>query len=220
MQRTPTPNADSPARRGAVVEVSATITRRQVDEMVTPAEVISVLSGAGVECVLAGAYATNVWTGVPRATRDVDVIVPLRAHNKAVRAIRAAFPHLIPRDSPAVARFEDPASGDALIDLMKPRDRIVKAVFLHSTTASIEGRPARIVDLEMALALKFAAMVGAWRNLSKKYMDASDFIAIVTANEQVDLEIVRSLGELVYPGGGAEIAVLVADARAGRRLSF
>jgi hypothetical protein len=48
--------------------------------------------------------------------------------------------------------------------------------------------------------------------------DAGDFIAIVKANERIDLAFLERLGDLVYPGGGREILKLVADARAGKTL--
>ena len=58
----------------------------------------------------------NGYTGRPRATVDVDVIV--QYPKKAARAIAAAFPDLVEQDTPVVIRFKDQTSE--AIDLMKP----------------------------------------------------------------------------------------------------
>ncbi|MBI4615551.1 MAG: hypothetical protein HY720_18175 [Planctomycetes bacterium] len=210
----------APLARGENILTSSNITSHFIENMVTPAEVITALDIAGVDFVLAGAYASNVWTGAPRATTDVDVVVASRHHRRAVAALRKAFPRLDVVDQQVVTRFQDPGSGRVFVDAMKPKDPITRAVFTHHVVASVAGHDVRIPDLEMALAMKFAAMIGIWREIEKKYMDAGDFISIVKANRKLDLEKLAFLGELAYSGGGREIRSLVEDARAGRRLKF
>ena len=81
-----------------------------------PADVARVLRDAGVKYVIVGAHAANGYTGRPRATVDVDVIV--QHPKKAADAIAAAFPHLTMEDTPVVTRFKDQTLE--AIDLMKP----------------------------------------------------------------------------------------------------
>src|SRR5687768_5160766 len=81
-----------------------------------PEDVARVLREAGVEYVLVGAHAANGYTGRPRATLDVDVVV--KHPKKAADAIAAAFPHLQAQDTPVVTRFKD--QDHEAIDLMKP----------------------------------------------------------------------------------------------------
>jgi hypothetical protein len=41
---------------------------------------------------------------------------------------------------------------------------------------------------------------------------------MVESNSEIDLEKLRELGELVYPGGGAEVLEMVRQVRAGGKL--
>jgi hypothetical protein len=72
----------------------------------------------------------------------------------------------------------------------------------------------------MALTLKFAAMISPYRHVDDKLQDAVDFRRIVTANPAVDAGKLAKLGELAYPGGGAEILDMVRRVRAGERLDL
>lgn len=69
----------------------------------TPVDVVRVLARSKVGYVLVGAHAVNLYTGRPRATRDVDVVIGAPA--KGRRAIEQVYPHLAVEDHPAVIRF-------------------------------------------------------------------------------------------------------------------
>lgn len=182
--------------------------------MIHPRKVIRVLNRAGVSFVLMGNYGMTGWRGEERATQDVDVLVRKSHLRKAVKALRKAFPKLKPEDFPVVTRFLDPTTGKVLIDVMKPADAIYQAVFKHSIPV---GRTHRIPDLEMALVCKFAAMISAGRLKSKKHTDAGDFIEMVKHNYQaIDFDKLRELGEIVYAGGGREVADYVDAAQHDR----
>ncbi len=199
---------------------SATLSKWQVKHMIPLQEVLAVLNGAGVEFVLAGAHAIGGYTKKPRATMDVDVVVAPKSHRKAMRAVQEAFPHLNVRDLQVVTRFIDPTANEAVIDLMKPTDALLKTIFDNSVRVKLEGQPARIPDLEMAAATKFAAMVGVYRKAADKHMDAGDFIRILEANPKLDVARLARLCDLVYAGGGAEVRGLVDAVRQGKPLVF
>ncbi|KAF0245988.1 MAG: hypothetical protein FD180_1131 [Planctomycetota bacterium] len=147
--------------------------------------------------------------------------IAARAHRRAVRAIRQAFPELVVKDLEVVTLFLDPAAGDAVvIDLKKPKDRLLKTVFENSLPVKIEGQSARIPDLEMAAALKFAAMVGVYRAMPDKMQDAADFARIVAAHPRLRVERLMRLAGLVYAGGGSEVRRLVESVRQGKPLVF
>ncbi len=93
--------------------------------MVRLRKVLEVLNEAAVGFVLAGAHALGGWTRKPRAAVDVDVVVAPRSHRKAVRAIRETLPSLTVRVLEVVTRMIDPATNEAVIDLMKPRDKLM-----------------------------------------------------------------------------------------------
>src|SRR5687767_8389046 len=80
------------------------------------ADVARALRLAGVRYVVVGAHAANGYSGRPRTTIDVDVIVQFP--KKAAKAIAAAFPNLVMQDTPVVIRFM--AGENEAIDVMKP----------------------------------------------------------------------------------------------------
>jgi hypothetical protein len=62
----------------------------------------------------------------PRATQDVDVMVPYSAKKRVTKAIQSRWPKLLVRELSPVTRFLDPADLDAdgqpkpVLDLMHP----------------------------------------------------------------------------------------------------
>jgi hypothetical protein len=190
---------------------------RMYGKKITPAQVARTLREAGVNYVIVGAHAANGYTGRPRTTIDVDVVVQFP--QKAAKAIAAAFPNLSVQDTPVVIRFM--AGKDEVIDLMKPTSsKLWRRLLKETREVSTKGGSIRIPTLEGILAAKFCAMVSPYRRLPDKQQDGVDFIRIVEANTAINQDLLRSLGELVYPGGGMEILKHFADARAGRRLEF
>lgn len=209
---------------GEALRISSEITRtlrrmyRPEVSMISPSDVMPVLNEAEVPFILMGNYGLTGWRDEPRATQDVDVLVRKRDHRKALRAIHEAFPFLEVRDFAVVTRFVDPITAIPLIDLMKPNQPLFKVAF-RQTVLVEEGY--RIPNLEFALACKFAAMVAPNRADEKKFLDAADFTSIVKKNQSaIHLRRLRRLGELVYPSGGAEVAELVENIKAGRRIEF
>lgn len=182
---------------------------------VKPEAVIQVLNAAGVKFILFGLHGIASWLPHTRATQDVDVVVQKRHFAKAVRAIREAFPQLVPQAHEVVTRFIDPAVNEAVIDLMRPVD-LYSIAFDHTITTSDS---LRIPVLEMALAAKFGAMISRTRSRPKKHQDASDFINVVKRNyPRIDWSRLATLGEAVYPGGGVELKKMVEDANNDREL--
>src|SRR5262249_49249068 len=200
--------------------ISSTITSWYVKNMISPHEVIRVLTGAKVRFMLVGAHGIAAGRDEPRATQDVDVLVGYRQHQKATRALLAAFPQLQVDDQEVVVRLSDPESGRVLIDVMKSVQPLHREGLRHATNVKAEGLIYKVPSLEMALALKFGPMVSTVRADPKKYRDASDFMLMVKKNLSIDLEILAQLGELVYPGGGEEIVELVRKTRAGEKLQL
>lgn len=182
-----------------------------------PIDVARVLDAANVKYVLVGAHATNGYTGRPRATVDVDMIVQFP--KKASEAIAKAFPHLRMKDTPVVIRFFD--DDQEAIDLMKSNtSKLWPALLKHSTLLRVDQYKLRVPTVEGVLAAKFSAMVSIGRRMPDKMIDGGDFIRVCEANDAIDESLLQELGDLVYPGGGKEILKLVADAKAGKRLEF
>lgn len=183
--------------------------RTKVD--IQPREVIKILNKAKIKFTLVGAHGIAGWLLDPRASQDVDVIIHAQ-HKKAVQAVRKAFPKLRVAELMVVTRFIDPATDRPVIDLMKPDADLHQNVADYTVAV---GKTHRVPDLEMALALKFAAMDSPNRKEIKKDQDAVDFDSMVAAHgEEIADDKLYSLGEMVKNGGGKEILKLVEAAKA------
>ncbi len=199
---------------------STALSRYYMAYAILPADVIKVLTAAKVTFVLVGAHGIGGWMDDPRATQDVDVVVAARHLKKAVNALLAAFPQLDPDDKPVVIRLRDRDTKKIVIDVMKPNEQLYRDVLKHTHTVTSGGQTFKIPSLEMALAMKFAAMISLHRQDEDKFQDAHDFIRMVKANAEIDLKKLEELGDLVYPGGGKEAVEKVEQVRRGETLKL
>jgi hypothetical protein len=199
---------------------SSSLSEIYVANIIKPEDVIRVLNAAKISFTLVGAHGIGGWTGKPRATEDVDVVVAKRHVKKAVAALTGAFPHLDAVDLPVVVRLKDRATGAILIGVLKPLQPVICAALKQTRTVQAGRLTYHVPSLEMALALKFAPMVSLNRSDLDKLQDAVDFGRIVVNNPELDAANLATLGELVYPGGGAEVLEMVRRVRAGERLNL
>lgn len=204
---------------GITLADSAALSRHYMLRSILPTDVIEILNRAKVSFVLVGAHGAFGWMKVEEAriTKDVDVLVAARHQKKAIKALQKEFTHLEAIDLPVVTRFKDPKTGQIVIDLMKPNE-LYRAAFKHTHAVTSGKLKYRVPSLEMALAMKFAAMVSPNREDVKKIVDSYDFIVMVRANPDLDLIKLKMLGDLVYPEGGEEIMELVRRVQAGETL--
>jgi hypothetical protein len=187
-------------------------------EQVTPKGVIAALNRAKIIPVLMGMHGLAGYRSEARATQDVDVLVTKKDVRKAVRVLEEEFPYLEVYDGPAVVRLVNPASGKAMIDVMKPTSEVMRLVFRHTIRI---GKTHRIPELEMGVVCKFVAMTSPIRRDTKRMQDLLDFIDIVENKRKViDLDELKSLAELAQRGGGNKVIRMVAEIDAGRRTSL
>jgi hypothetical protein len=198
---------------------SAALSRHYMPRSILPTDVIAVLNRAKISFVLIGAHGVFGWMKVEEAriTKDVDVLVAAKHQKKALKALQKEFPDLETTDQTAVTRLKDPKTGQIVIDLIKPTE-LYRAAFKHTHAVSSGKLKYRVPSLEMALTMKFAAMVSPNREDVKKIIDSHDFIVMVRANPDLDLQKLKMLGNLVYPEGGQEALELVRRVRAGETL--
>ena len=215
--RTRLPLADATAKHARAVQLSAEITNRQWWLMKKPepakivlGKILSTLSAKRIPFVLTGAHAIGGWTGDPRATHDVDILVKAgRNHARAVKTLRELYPHLEVRTFSGVTAFFVPGDKRSVIDVIYPhRDDIVETL-AHPIWVEDGGLRYRIPSLEASLANKYGAMLSLSRDPGKRLLDAADFTKMVRhsideGEQAIDLERLRVLGEMVWPGGGGD----------------
>ena len=183
-----------------------------------PLDVVPVLNRAKISFVLVGAYGLASWRKEGRATEDVDLVVALKQLKKATRVLCDAFPQLEALDLPVVVRLRDRETQEYVIDLMKPVQQPYCEVFKHTKTITDGKHRYRIPSLEMAMAMKFSAMVSPYRAADDKHRDAHDFIRIVKNNPQFDREKLAEICSLVYSDGGKEALEMARQALAGETI--
>jgi hypothetical protein len=191
--------------------------------------IVRTLTTRRIPFVLTGAHGIAGWTGKPRNTDDVDILVNGgRNHARAVAAIKALYPHLEVRNFAGVMAFFVAGEKASVIDVTFPHradleDTLANPVWTENKE---QGYRYRIPSLEHALANKYGAMLTPSRRLDKRMQDAVDFTRIVQHSEDegrkpIDLAKLMILGEKVWlDGGGKEILRLVELVKAGKAVAI
>jgi hypothetical protein len=184
--------------------------------------IIKALNAKKIPFVLTGAHALGGWTGAPRATKDVDILVTRgRNHARAVKALLTLYPSLEVRTFFGVTGFFVPGEKQSVIDVTYPHRADIQETLARPLRVKVDGLSYRIPTLEAALANKYGAMLAVNRDAGKRLQDAADFTNMVQhsldeGRQRIDLQKLTLLGEKVWPdGGGAEIIALVETVVAG-----
>lgn len=187
--------------------------------------VLRTLTQKRIRFVLTGAHGFAGWTGRPRNTQDVDILVRRgRSHARAVKAIRELYPHLEVRDLAGTTAFFIPGERESVIDISYPHRADLEDTLANPTWAKNEQGDLRyrIPSLEEALANKYGAMRTLTRDLADRMQDAVDFTWMVRhsgdeGRRPINLRRLKALGEKARPGkGGQEILRLIEQMKAGR----
>ncbi len=173
--------------------------------------------------VLTGAHGIAGWTGRPRSTKDVDILVKAgRNHARAVKALRDLYPSLDVRTFAGVTGFFLPGDTQSILDVTYPHRADIEETLRTAVWEEKGSQRYRVPTLEAALANKYGAMLAPLRELVKRGQDAIDFATMVKhstdeGRQPIDMEWLALLGEMVWPGGGGkELPRLVEDVKQGR----
>jgi hypothetical protein len=180
-------------------------------------QVLRTLVKKRIPFVLTGAHAIGGWTGRPRDTHDVDILVKAgRNHARAVKALRELYPQLEVHAHIGATGFYMPGEEQSVLDVTYPhradiQETLENPIWVDNKEIGIRYR---IPSLEAALANKYGAMVTVSRDIGKRGLDAVDFMWMVRhsmdqGRQPIDLKKLESLGERVWRGGGKEILGLI-----------
>jgi hypothetical protein len=200
------------------LETSTALSAYYIANFIPPLKVFRVLNAAKVHFMLVGTHALGGWMREPRATTDIDILIGQRFHKRAVRVLLTAFPQLRLEDSEDETHLRDAETGRILIDVMKTNQSLYRAAFRHSHPVKWKRQTYLIPSLELALVMKFTAMISVTRDYADRHSDAGDFIGMAQSNSIIDSRKLHILGQLVYNGGGDELMEKVRQVRAGEKL--
>jgi hypothetical protein len=183
---------------------------------ITPQDVIDALITGGVkDWVLMGLHGYVGYMPEPRATQDVDVMVPYKSRARAKKAIRTRWPGLVVRELSQVTRFADPADEDAqgkpkqVIDLMHPYSPFLEMILTEYVIVDPPTQH-RLPTLEAALASKYDAIRSPTRAYVDKTYDGAAFRYLVKANhDRIREDDLRRLAGLVWENSADEIVRFV-----------
>ena len=179
---------------------------------VTPQEVIECFTEADIKgWVLMGLHGYVGYLPMPRATQDVDVMVPYSQKERAAKAVSIRWPMLAQQTLPQVVRFADPTDVDEtgkpkpVIDIMLPWSPF-QVTILRDHVIHDPDTGSRYPTLEAAIVSKYAPLVSPHRSREKKEYDAGDLRRIIRANyDAIDRTIIKLLGDQVWEHGGDEL---------------
>ncbi len=179
---------------------------------VTPQQVIDCLNDAGIKnWILMGLHGYVGYLPMPRATQDVDIMVPYSQKERAAKAIAEHWPMLQKLELSQVVRFLDPGDPDSegkpkpVVDLMLPWGKFQETILKdHVVVDKKTGH--RIPTVEAAIVSKYAAVISLTRTWDKKQQDAVDLRRVIKANiEKIDRNKLVSLAGEVWERGGEDI---------------
>lgn len=182
-------------------------------------DVVDALNKAKVSFVLTGAIAIGGYTGEPRATKDVDIIVRPKDREKATKALAARFPNLAFEPGEALTSFYDPKTFAIWIDLVHT-DR---ADFLANFKNRVKVESYFIPTRKMFFIQKFMGMNNPNRPAEKRAFDFGDFIRMARVmhdkGEGLNLQEMQLMCHEIPFGDrdlGREVFEAVRDAINGR----
>lgn len=191
--------------------------------------ILRTLTQKKISFVLTGAHGIGGWTGKPRATHDVDILVRGgRNHARAVNAMRALYPELEVRAFQGVTGFFIQGEKESVIDVIYPHRADLEETLANPvwTEDKVHGLRYRIPSLEAALANKYGSMMTITRDPRKRAQDSVDFAWMVghsadEGRDPIDLPKLADLAEKANPGkGGKAILQLVDQVKAGKVVSL
>jgi hypothetical protein len=180
-------------------------------------DIFSRLDAAGVEWVLVGAQAVNLYLVRPRATVDVDIVVRKKDLRKAKKALEEACGDVT--DSEVHFRgLLWPAPSRLEVDVIKSTSHPLFDEALDRKVP-VEGVPAPCI--EALLALKYLSAVSPWRSKPDKLQDISDFIRAFFDNRpRIDRSLLSDLASRAYKNAGAEFEKFLEDVEDDRPITI
>ncbi|MBT3724614.1 MAG: hypothetical protein HOM14_18870 [Gammaproteobacteria bacterium] len=206
------------------LQKSFELSSQQIDDAVNPLEVAALFESKNVSYVLIGGHMLSYYTGTARATVDVDFIIGGTDFERASKEINKAYAQFKHHNRVYHVTYDTQKTHEKdpeRIDLVKDGFPLFKAVVQkYCVTLRAKKQVVKIPTIEAAIALKFAASISPNRGDENKPIDNADLMRLIRATPNLNEHAILALGELVYSGGGKELAAVVNDVRQGKTISL
>ncbi len=205
------------------LQKSYELSSQQIEDAVNPLEVAALFESNNVSYVLIGGHMLSYYTGTARATVDVDFIIGGADFERASRVIDKAYAQFKHNNQVYHVTYDTKkhVKDPERIDLVKDGFPLFKAVVQkYCVTLRAKKKVVKIPTIEAAIALKFAASISPNRGDENKPVDNADLMRLIRTTTKLNEQALLALGELVYSGGGKELAAVVNDVRQGKAISL
>lgn len=205
------------------LQKSFELSSQQTEDVVNPLEVAAIFEDQKFSYVLIGGHMLSFYTGIARATVDVDFIIGNADFARASKAINKSYQQFKETDRVYHVTYDtkknvvDPERIDLIKDVFPLFREVVK---LYSVTLREGKSTVKIPTIEAAIALKFAASISPNRGDENKPIDNADLLRLIKSTAKFDEKALLALGELVYTGGGKELVSVVNDMKSGKSVSL
>ncbi|MBI4582688.1 MAG: nucleotidyl transferase AbiEii/AbiGii toxin family protein [Planctomycetes bacterium] len=159
------------------------------------------LAEAGVDWVLVGAEAVNLYLKNPRATVDIDIVV----RQKDLRKVKKILKESCSSVKDTEVHFQGvlaPEPGKLTVDVIKSQSH---KLFEAALDRKIEVEGIQAPPVEVVLALKFFSAVSPWRSRTDKLQDLTDFMRAFKDNkDRLNRTLLVDLASMAHKNARAE----------------
>ncbi len=205
------------------LQKSFEISSQQIEDAINPLEAAALFEDQKLSYVLIGGHMLSFYTGIARATVDVDFIIGNADFSQASKTINKFYQQFKETDHIYHVTYDTKKNvvDPERIDLIKDTFPLFREVVKQYSTTFREGKyTVKIPTIEAAVALKFAASISPNRGDENKSIDNADLLRLIKSIEKLDQKTLLALGELIYTGGGKELVSVVKDMKSGQSVSL
>ena len=164
------------------LQKSFELSSQQTEDVVNPLEVAALFEDQKFSYVLIGGHMLSFYTGIARATVDVDFIIGNADFSRASKIINKSYQQFKETDRVYHVTYDtkknvvDPERIDLIKDVFPLFREVVKQ---YSITLREGKSTVKIPTIEAAIALKFAASISPNRGDENKPIDNADLLRLI-----------------------------------------
>jgi hypothetical protein len=182
------------------------------DNKRTLADLLLSLDSAGASHVLIGGLVAGYY-GKPRATVDVDMLIPKRTAAK-VEAELVSRGYAVEKSTDMLRVCRQRSKAPVADLLFRESHPLLKAAYAHSIRAVILRHEVHVVTRGAFVALKFHAAISPQRDYGDKLQDVADIARVLSKGfAPEDEALAIRIAEKAYTGAGSELERLLDDLR-------
>jgi hypothetical protein len=184
-------------------------------------ELGDVLGATGSDHVLIGGLAVG-YHGRPRATLDVDLLIPGKKLIDVREALEAKGYEVKPFPGMIRTYRAGDASGESLADIVsREANPTLREAARHSEPATLFGQPVNVIRRGALVALKFHAVVSPDRKLADRYQDIADIGHVIAKHfDAEDRRIAGWVAATIDGNAKAKLEAMLDDLTHGRPVAL